>query len=74
MSNEEKAAHRTKHGIPDTLDKWIEDGKTYTKEPTTNPHSNAFHKYLSLQDIVECIFNVVCKEASVFILDLVIEY
>lgn len=61
MSYEEKVVHRLKHGIPGTIDEWIEDGKEHTKEPTANPHN---HKYILLQDTVECIFNIVCKKVS----------
>lgn len=61
MSYEEKVAYRTKHKIPRSIDEWIEGGKAYIKEPISLGTS---HKYTLLQDIVECIFNIVCKEVS----------
>lgn len=76
MSYEEKVAHRTKHSIPCSIDEWIEDEKTHTKGPIAGAYNlgTSGHKYTLLQDIVECILNVVTvnKEVSVYLFDLAV--
>ena len=67
MIYDEKVAYRAKHGIPDTIDKWIADGKTCTKAPTADPHRRGPSlESLFRQDVVECIFNVICKKVGIF--------
>ncbi|KAF8951654.1 hypothetical protein BDZ97DRAFT_1931961 [Flammula alnicola] len=66
MTYDEKVAYRVKHGIPNTIDEWISQEKTRTKAPTANPHKRGLClEYLSWQDDVECIFNVICEEGLV---------
>ena len=66
MTYDEKVAYRAEHGIPSTIDKWIEDEKTHTKAPTANPHKRGPSlKYPLWQDDVECILNVIRKEVGI---------
>ncbi|KDR65756.1 hypothetical protein GALMADRAFT_148408 [Galerina marginata CBS 339.88] len=66
MTYDEKVAYRAKHGVPDTIDTWISQAKTQTKAPTANPHKRSqCLEYLSWQDDVECILNVVRREGLV---------
>jgi hypothetical protein len=66
MTYDEKVAYRAKHCIPDTIDKWIADGKTHTKAPTADPHKRGPSlKHLLLEDVVECILIVIRKEGGI---------
>jgi hypothetical protein len=66
MTYDEKVAYRAEHGIPGTIDQWIADEKTHTKAPTPDPHKRGPSlKYLSLQDDVECILNIIRKEVGI---------
>jgi hypothetical protein len=66
MTYDEKAAYRAKHGIPNTIDKWITDGKTCTKAPTADLHQRGPSlESLFRQDVVECILNVICKKVGI---------
>jgi hypothetical protein len=66
MTYDEKVAYRVKHGVPNTVDKWIADGKTCTKAPTADPNKRGPSlKYLLWQDDVECILNVIRKEVGI---------
>ena len=66
MTYDEKVAYRAKHGIPDTIDEWITDGKTCTKAPTADSRQcGPSLESLLWQDVVECIFNVICKRVGI---------
>jgi hypothetical protein len=66
MTYEEKVAYRAKHGIPGTIDKWIADGKTCTNAPIADPHKRGPSlECVFWQDVVECIFNVICKKVGI---------
>jgi hypothetical protein len=43
MTYDEKVAYRAKHGIPDTIDKWIKDEKTIPRLPLLIHTSVARH-------------------------------
>lgn len=67
MTYYEKVAYRVKNSVPDTVDKWIVEGKTCTKAPTADPNKRGPSlKYLLWQDDVECILNVIRKEVGIF--------
>jgi hypothetical protein len=38
MTYDEKVAYRAEHRVPNTIDKWIGDGKTHTKAPIPDPY------------------------------------
>ena len=66
MTYDEKVAYRAKNGVPGTIDEWIAEGKTRTKAPIADPHKRGPSlKYLSWQDDVECILNVIRKEVGI---------
>ena len=66
MTYDKKVTYRVKHSVPSTIDKWIADGKTHTKAPTTNPQRHGPSlKYLLWQDDVECVLNVIRKEVGI---------
>ncbi|KIK08585.1 hypothetical protein K443DRAFT_1248 [Laccaria amethystina LaAM-08-1] len=59
-------AYRAEHHVPNTIDKWIADGKTHTKAPMPDPYNRGPSlKHLLRQDDVECILNVIFKEGLV---------
>lgn len=65
MTYDEKVAYRAEHHIPNTIDKWIANGKTRTKAPTPDPHKcGPSLNQLLWQDDVECILNVIRKEVG----------
>lgn len=66
MTYVEKVAYRAKHGIPGTIDQWIEDEKGHTKAPTADPLKRGPSlQNLLWQDDVECILNIIRKEVGV---------
>lgn len=66
MTYDQKTAYRAKHGVPNTIDKWIADGKIHTKEPIADPHRRGPSlEYLLWQDDVECILNIICKKVNI---------
>ena len=66
MTYYKKVVYHIKHSVPSTIDKWIADGKTCTKAPTTNLHKcGPTLKYLLWQDDIECILNIICKEVGI---------
>jgi hypothetical protein len=63
MTYGEKVAYRAEHRVPNTIDKWIADGKAHTKAPIPDPYKRGPSlKHLLRQDEVECILNVIFKE------------
>jgi len=67
MTYNEKVAYHAKHGIPDTINKWFTDGKTCSKAPTVDPHQGGLSlESLFWQDVVECIFNIICKKVGIW--------
>ena len=66
MTYDEKAVYRTKHGVPGTINEWIADGKVCTTAPIADPYKRGPSlEYLSWQDDVECILNVIRKEVGI---------
>ncbi|KIJ94104.1 hypothetical protein K443DRAFT_12375 [Laccaria amethystina LaAM-08-1] len=63
MTYDEKVAYRAEHRVPNTIDKWIADGKTRTRAPIPDPYKcGPSLKHFLRQDDVECILNVIFKE------------
>ncbi|KIJ95722.1 hypothetical protein K443DRAFT_320540 [Laccaria amethystina LaAM-08-1] len=64
MTYDEKVAYRAEHRVPNTIDKWIADGKMHTKAPILYKRGPSL-KNLLWQDDVECILNIIFKEGLV---------
>jgi hypothetical protein len=66
MTYDEKVAYRAEHRVPNTIDKWIADGKTRTRAPIPDPYKRGPSlKHFLRQDDVECILNVIFKEVYI---------
>ncbi|KAF8914284.1 hypothetical protein CPB84DRAFT_1841011 [Gymnopilus junonius] len=67
MTYDQKVKYRARHGIPGTIDQWIELAKTHILAPTgyLDGHNHGPSlEYLLWQDDVECILKVIHKEGA----------